>query len=1000
MSLSRTAGIFLLVGAAPAASSTSTLLRSGSAARAANKQCKTWCATSFTKNSADKVCTWGACSGCEDCADKECKGWCANSVAKKGADAVCNWAACAGCDDCTPPPAASTSTPAPGPAASTTATVATAAAGDTGSTPAPPASTIDGCVDTQDWSNKYGKTCADYDGTWCSGGTHMPNAKWAMGIEYGLPEDHCCACGKLPDEVAEDPVEASIDEEPKTGCDKHNPCRNHGKCHDGDKETGPSCECVASFTGKYCEEEPIPGDIRGQKPSAGTDIAALAVTALNARRAKNEMSPVELDHIVTYSKQVVAGILHTLCIKTKSNGFVQLVWDDFEYGEGPHLASVMPLHKSIKWLSKPSSTFVCALQPVPFDRRAGATSLLLEIAAAVPSIKLSPLTAFVESKGDSEATDLPDTWDARVDHARGEKCKAMIEHPYNQGTCGSCYAFAALGTASIRACIAGHDDIATEGFSIQDVLNCGSVWEGDFQNKVLDGAEGTNYAGNCDGHKSINVFEYATKYGLVDSECQAYAHSGDPLTHFDADAGAKECLLTNNGEVPATPAVDIWVKPSEEYVSFINSLEAAIYESDAAELTADQRAGMKALGLDYGKHTLKAYPHIVKPHMAKRIPVELRDNLVRMERAAPIAPGATVSVDSMRFCANLHPSNKYNFVNVEKNKGGEPHCLVKFNVAAPESAGLKASCTTHPGAKVALHGPVGEIVGGIENDLCQCAVKNLVFEKNGAVFDFDDAKDTPSFSELGSHARGTCRRNRATGAFNFKNGGGCGKVHNIFHTPVGVSGDTQSERLMKKAIMSGGAISVSFATTDSFMHFDGEGVYDMEPGEELDGGHAVVFFGWGVESDGTKFWWGKNSWGPGPANIFKFARGRDVCTIESRGAAWLEADAPGAAHTDSVSLQSSNPNGFCADSLLDASMTAEKMEMSCVSIECQTSAGGDAGDAACFLRMDCPTDKAKTTVVDLIADANYNSIARTGRVRARLNTVTACIENVYQEDRS
>ena len=52
----------------------------------------------------------------------------------------------------------------------------------------------------------------------------------------------------------------------------------------------------------------------------------------------------------------------------------------------------------------------------------------------------------------------------------------------------------------------------------------------------------------------------------------------------------------------------------------------------------------------------------------------------------------------------------------------------------------------------------------------------------------------------------------------------------------------------------------------------------------------------------------------------------------------------------------------------------------------------------CFLLMDCPTDK--TTVVDLIADANYGSIARTGKVKVLLNTVTACIENVYQEDRS
>ena len=60
---------------------------------------------------------------------------------------------------------------------------------------------------------------------------------------------------------------------------------------------------------------------------------------------------------------------------------------------------------------------------------------------------------------------------------------------------------------------------------------------------------------------------------------------------------------------------------------------------------------------------------------------------------------------------------------------------------------------------------------------------------------------------------------------------------------------------MMKAIKEGGAIAVNFMTTDSFMNFDGKGVWDIKEGESLDSGHAILFFGWG-EENGKKFWWG------------------------------------------------------------------------------------------------------------------------------------------------
>ena len=115
------------------------------------------------------------------------------------------------------------------------------------------------------------------------------------------------------------------------------------------------------------------------------------------------------------------------------------------------------------------------------------------------------------------APHLPAQWDARVDHACSAKCADLINpsinHVGNQGTCGSCYAWAALGTASINACLAGHTINRVNGFSIQDVLSCGGIWEADFQNNVLkadiaQGVNGQTFAGGCEGHFAGNVFEY------------------------------------------------------------------------------------------------------------------------------------------------------------------------------------------------------------------------------------------------------------------------------------------------------------------------------------------------------------------------------------------------------------------------------------------------------------------------------------------------------------
>jgi len=99
-----------------------------------------------------------------------------------------------------------------------------------------------------------------------------------------------------------------------------------------------------------------------------------------------------------------------------------------------------------------------------------------------------------------------------------------------------------------------------------------------------------------------------------------------------------------------------------------------------------------------------------------------------------------------------------------------------------------------------------------------------------------------------------------------------------------------SEEAMKKALVEGGPLSVSFEVYDDFMMYH-SGVYhhtgliklsDFEPFEITN--HAVLLVGYGHDDElGEDYWTIKNSWGTGwgEGGYFRIRRGVDECSVES-----------------------------------------------------------------------------------------------------------------------
>ncbi len=104
----------------------------------------------------------------------------------------------------------------------------------------------------------------------------------------------------------------------------------------------------------------------------------------------------------------------------------------------------------------------------------------------------------------------------------------VLNYPYSQGDCGSCYLVAAMGAAGPRMCHAGHD-IKSKHLSTMDLLECTKDMNGEF----CRGESDMKYGEGCDGGDPGTIYRFAVDHGLIEGDCHRYSIGGDPTKHME-----------------------------------------------------------------------------------------------------------------------------------------------------------------------------------------------------------------------------------------------------------------------------------------------------------------------------------------------------------------------------------------------------------------------------------------------------------------------------------
>ncbi len=113
------------------------------------------------------------------------------------------------------------------------------------------------------------------------------------------------------------------------------------------------------------------------------------------------------------------------------------------------------------------------------------------------------------------------------------------------------------------------------------------------------------------------------------------------------------------------------------------------------------------------------------------------------------------------------------------------------------------------------------------------------------------------------------------------------KISDYHHVGGGIIHFGDRSVKIQEELVKNGPIQTGFQVYRDFLSYS-SGVYKHTTGGLL-GGHAVEIVGFGVESDGTKYWTVKNSWNTtwGEQGYFRILRGSNDCGFEADAYAGL-----------------------------------------------------------------------------------------------------------------